>query len=143
MVKEEDVRCACANRPCLQPLQVLPLAGHLRTSSTFKFLRLIYVAFVYERLGAFPLGQDLQNRASFWVTRASPGDSFQCSQVSIYHKKEITSNFLIDHIPSCMLFLVIGVTVIIISEDISNIDDFSNICLGCSTETVTESGRLG
>ena len=41
MVKEEDVRCACADRPCLQPLQVLPLAGHLRTSSTFKFLRLI------------------------------------------------------------------------------------------------------
>ena len=27
MLKEEDVRCTCADRPCLQPL-----AGHLRTS---------------------------------------------------------------------------------------------------------------
>ena len=35
------------------------------------------VSLVYGRLEAFLLGQDLQNRASFWVTRASPGDSFQ------------------------------------------------------------------
>ena len=35
MLKEEDVRCACADRPCLQPL-----AGHLRTSRNL-ILRLL------------------------------------------------------------------------------------------------------
>ena len=40
MFKEEDVRCACADRPCLQTLQVLPLAGHLQTSRNL-ILRLL------------------------------------------------------------------------------------------------------
>ena len=35
MLKEEDVRCACADCPCLQPL-----AGHLRTSRNL-ILRLL------------------------------------------------------------------------------------------------------